>query len=82
MYLHQKLNYKYKHLTNPIDLTQELNIDIIPNYIGFDTETTGLNIITDKPFLVSFGWSEYSGNRVYTFYYTPEMFKILINEIL
>jgi len=79
MYLHQKLKYKYKHIENAVDLTQVLNLNITPQYIGWDTETTGLNIITDKPFLVSFGWSEYGDNSVYTFDYTPEMFEILIN---
>jgi DNA polymerase-1 len=79
MYLHQKLKYKYKHIDNLVDLTQALNLDIIPNYIGWDTETTGLNIITDKPFLVSFGWSDHGDNRVYTFDYNPEMFNSLVN---
>ena len=79
MYLHQKRNYKYKHIDNLIDLTQILNLDCFPNYIGWDTETTGLNIITDKPFLVSFGWSDHGDNEVYTFDYTPEMFNALIN---
>jgi DNA polymerase I len=41
---------------------------------GFDTETTGLHIIKDKPFLIQFGWlvpNEDFG-RVFTFYPTPE----------
>ena len=82
MYLHQKLKYKYKHISNLVDLTQALNLDIMPNYIGWDTETTGLNIITDKPFLVSFGWSSYGSDYVYTFDYTPEMFKTLTDFAL
>lgn len=79
MFLHQKKKYKYKHIENPVDLTSVLNLDVFPNYIGWDTETTGLNIITDKPFLVSFGWSDHGDNEVYTFDYTPEMFNILVN---
>lgn len=79
MYLHQKLKYEYKHINNLVDLTQVLNLDIIPNYIGWDTETTGLNIITDKPFLVSFGWSDHGSNHVYTFDYEPEMFNAVVN---
>ncbi len=29
-----------------------------PQVIFLDTETTGLNIMTDKPFLISLGWGE------------------------
>ena len=79
MYLHQKLNYKYKHLTTDreIDLMcQDLRASGT-NYAGFDTETTGLNIITDKPFLVSFGYND----RVYTFDYRPDWFGSLIDTI-
>jgi DNA polymerase-1 len=79
MYLHQKLKYKYEHLEN----TQQFS-DVFkdieenkPTYIGFDTETTGLNIITDKPFLVSFGYN----NNVYTFDYNPNYFMALIEVI-
>ena len=73
MYLHQKLKYDYKHINNLVDLTQELNNADFPPYVGFDTETTGLNIVRDTPFLVSFGY----WNKVYTFDYNPEMFKAL-----
>ncbi len=34
-----------------------------PKYIGLDTETTGLNITTDKAFLIIVGWD----NKVFTF---------------
>ena len=30
-----------------------------PDYIAFDTETTGLNIITDKAFLIIVGWEQH-----------------------
>ena len=79
MYLHQKLKYKYKHITDDIQLGEVL-ADIKetkPNYVGFDTETTGLNIITDKPFLVSFGYN----NNVYTFDYDPNLFKVFISVL-
>ena len=81
MYLHQKLKYKYKHLDNDIQLTQELNnINYKINYIGWDTETTGLNIIIDKPFLMSFGWSTIDGyNCVFTIEYTPKVGNILFD---
>ncbi|MFL6518279.1 MAG: DNA polymerase I, partial [Bacillus sp. (in: firmicutes)] len=41
---------------------------------GFDTETTGLHIIKDKPFLVQFGWlvPKQDYGRVWTFYPTKE----------
>src|SRR5574342_898454 len=48
---------------------------------GFDTETTGLHIIKDKPFLIQFGWivltipSRVPG-RVFTFYPTKENMKV------
>ena len=79
MYLHQKLNYEYKHLTTATQFSKVFK-DIEenkPNYIGFDTETTGLNIITDKPFLVSFGYN----NKVYTFDYNPNYFTALMEVI-
>ena len=79
MYLHQKLKYKYEHLETAQQFSEVFK-DIEstkPNYVGFDTETTGLNIITDKPFLVSFG---YSGN-VYTFDYNPNYFTALMEVI-
>ena len=79
MYLHQKLKYKYEHIETETQMSSAL-VDIDnqkPNYVGFDTETTGLNIITDKPFLVSFGYND----RVYTFDYKPEWFKAFISTI-
>lgn len=40
-----------------------------PKSIGFDTETTGLHIIKDKPFLIQLGW----GRKVFTFYPTDNL---------
>lgn len=79
MYLHQKLKYKYEHIETDrqLDLALQDMRSIGPNYVGFDTETTGLNIITDKPFLVSFGYSD----RVYTFDYRPDWFNALIDTV-
>ena len=79
MYLHQKLKYKYKHLETAADLSTVV-VNMFkenPNYVGFDTETTGLNIITDKPFLVSFGYND----KVFTFDYNAEWFKSFISTI-
>ena len=76
MYLHQKLKYKYEHVTDAerFQLILKELVDSKPNYVGFDTETTGLNIITDKPFLVSFGYND----KVYTFDYLSSFFKAFI----
>lgn len=42
-----------------------------PTVGGFDTETTGLHILRDKPFLIQFGWLLPLGascpGRVFTF---------------
>jgi DNA polymerase-1 len=48
---------------------------------GFDTETTGLHIIKDKPFLIQFGWlvPKQDFGRVFTFYPTPENMKIFFS---
>lgn len=79
MYLHQKLKYHYEHIDSDrkLDLVLQDMRSSVPNYVGFDTETTGLNIITDKPFLVSFGYND----KVYTFDYKPDWFLSLIDVI-
>jgi DNA polymerase-1 len=45
---------------------------------GSDTETTGLHIKKDKPFLIQFGWlvPKQEFGRVFTFYPTPENMKL------
>ena len=63
MFLHQKLNYEVKHIKSiedAIGAQFQFNVDI-PKIVMFDTETTGLNFMKDKPFLTTFGW----GKRVY-----------------
>ena len=79
MFLHQKKKYHYEHITtgHGIDmLCEQLSVEK-PNYVGFDTETTGLNIITDKPFLVSIGWND----KVYTFDFDKVWFTSIIDTI-
>lgn len=78
MYLHQKLKYSYKHLDNDAQVLNVLSGRKI-DFIGFDTETTGLNIITDKPFLVSFGWSTKGDKSVFTAEWTKEIGNVLMN---
>lgn len=49
-----------------------------PIISGWDTETTGLHLIKDYPFLIIFGWlvpGKVPG-RVFTFYPTPQNMKI------
>jgi DNA polymerase I len=48
---------------------------------GFDTESTGLHIIKDKPFLLQFGWLVPNRNygKVYVFYPTKENMKVFLN---
>lgn len=52
-----------------------------PDYVAFDTETTGLNIITDKAFLVIVGWHTFDGKRIFCFEPTKQTLAILY-EIL
>lgn len=63
MFLHQKFDYHTKLIETEADMVEverQFNVDR-PNIIMFDTETTGLNFMKDKPFFMSFGW----GKRVY-----------------
>jgi DNA polymerase I len=72
--------WKRKHISVPAELEMMVwqfnNED--PVIGGFDTESTGLHIIKDKPFLIQFGWlvpgTDYG--RVYTFYPTASHMKL------
>lgn len=48
-----------------------------PDYVAFDTETTGLNIITDKAFLVIVGWHTADGKKIFCFEPTQYTLAIL-----
>lgn len=75
MFLFQKLKYDYKHLdlNNVEEFKKEIDyfirtmINENPEYVCFDTETDGLNIMKAKPFLVSIGFNK----MVRTFDYNP-----------
>ena len=59
-YLFQKFGYKVKEIKDLEDITDmefTAFISKIP-YFAYDTETTGLDIIKDKPFLVIFGFNK------------------------
>lgn len=59
-FLADKLGYKVKHIVNDFDILQ-MEYDASKEHITFfayDTETTGLNIMKDKAFLVIFGFGK------------------------
>jgi len=58
MFLYQKLEYNYQHIATEDDLIKFLDIlsTVKPSVVVYDTETTGLNIMQDKPFLMSIGF--------------------------
>lgn len=51
-----------------------------PTVSGWDTETTGLHLIKDKPFLIIFGWlvPKQQAGRVFTFYPTSKNMEIFL----
>lgn len=67
-----------KNITN-LKQFQEMKIKFLndkPKYAGCDTETTGLHIIKDNPFLIIFGWNE---ENIYTFEPKEEFKDIFLN---
>lgn len=85
MFLHQRFDYEYKVVTDEDersvvhDFLNDRADFTAPMYIGFDTETTGLNVKTDTPFLVAFGWKS-PKKRVYVFncVHNPKMLDALM----
>lgn len=55
MYLFQKQSYELK--TDYNNLVSDFNIQR-PPYVVYDTETTGLDVLEDKPFLISIGFNK------------------------
>jgi DNA polymerase-1 len=70
MFLYQKFAYKYKHIQDDNDFVDFINTinTIKPSVVVYDTETTGLNIMKDKPFLMSIGFEKH----VYTLEPKPQ----------
>lgn len=62
--------WTYIHITEPSAMSQTFIIDK-PKSVTFDTETTGLHIRRDLPFLVQLGW----GRVVYTFEPTGDLMR-------
>jgi DNA polymerase I len=60
MFLYQKFDYVVRSLKTRDDLKKMVEIfdDHMPKICAFDTETTGLNHITDIPFLFIFGFDK------------------------
>lgn len=64
------LQWKHNDIVNEqtlYEMVESFNHDK-PNIVaaGFDTETTGLHIIYDRPFLFQFGWCTMEYGRTYT----------------
>lgn len=86
MFLYQKKGYDYKHLdiTSLSKMHCELQYFIElakkekPDYICYDTEDDGLNIITSKPFLVSVGFNKH----IITFDYDKDVVDYLWKLII
>lgn len=61
MFLYQKLNYNVNHINSEQDIQKMVETfnNEKPVYMGFDTETDGLHIITSTPFLLTFGFGKH-----------------------
>lgn len=68
MFLFQSLKYNYSENTD--EMVQKFK-ELKPNYVVYDTETTGLDFMQDKPFLISVGFDKYS----YVFEINPTTIK-------
>jgi DNA polymerase-1 len=70
MFLYQKLEYNYQHIETNQDFVEFINKlnEVKPDVVVYDTETTGLDIIKDKPFLMSIGFEKH----VYTLEPKPQ----------
>lgn len=62
------LKWRYVHIDQPTEMLKEFG-RTKPKSVGFDTESTGLHIKKDKPFLIQLGW----GRKVFTFYPTDHL---------
>jgi DNA polymerase I len=82
--------WKRKHINDQKRPDQKYSSDIQemitlflkerPTVLGFDTETTGLHIKKDKPFLIQFGWliPGKEDGRVFTFYPIKENMEVFL----
>ncbi len=86
-FLYEKLEYNtFIVSTNSgIDNAEYLFNKIKPKYVCYDTETTGLNNITDTPFLITFGFDKYlficdNSNKELFNKFINKMLKIISNK--
>lgn len=79
MFLYQKLAYNYKHATTREDIDEFISAykRDKPPFAVFDTETTGLNLILDKPFLLAVGYK----GRVITVDWNKDLVDTLWNGL-
>lgn len=62
--------YEVKYTEDPNEISSAISVDM-PKYTTYDTETTGLHIKKDHPFLAAVAWD----GKVYVFPPTKEMFR-------
>lgn len=62
-------NWLKTHISSPEEANEAFDIiaRINPKYHAFDTETTGLHIVLDKPFLYQFGFIDIATKRGWAF---------------
>lgn len=82
MFIWQRLGYDTHFITDieGCDNMLETYMEAPQNITAYDTESTGLNIITDIPFLLGFGF----GNHVFVVDTTPsnqEVYKHFVNNM-
>lgn len=80
MFIWQKLEYKKIFLNEDSDFKYLQNSyrDLKPKIVAWDTETTGLHILKDKPFLIGIGFNKF----VYIYEPTKERNEIVFNLLL
>lgn len=80
-----RINWTQRGLINSEDGITQLILDANkcrPNLSGFDTETTGLHILLDKPFLVQFGFVNTKTMRGYTYLLDLENTEASIDRVV
>lgn len=71
-------SWERKHVDDLNDIIPIFEKDK-PIISGGDTETTGIHLKKNKPFLIIFGWLVGDSGRVYTFYPTDENMKVFFS---
>lgn len=75
MFLHQKLEYNVNFISTVKEMQDVIKVfhEVKPELIAWDTETTGLNIMKDVPFLLGFGFAK----NIYMFEPNKELINLL-----